>query len=100
MQITVLKETDPNESRVALVPESVKKLVAMNVVVAIERGAGLAASINDSDYETAGATISGDRAALIASTDILFAVGSEVADFHRLSAVSLPVAHGPTGYQP
>lgn len=74
MQITVLKETDPNESRVALVPESVKKLVAMNVVVAIERGAGLAASINDSDYETAGATISGDRAALLAATDILLAV--------------------------
>lgn len=74
MQITVLKETDPNESRVALVPESVKKLVAMNVRVAIERGAGLAASINDADYETAGATISGDRAALLAATDILLAV--------------------------
>jgi NAD(P) transhydrogenase subunit alpha len=74
MQITVLKETDPNESRVALVPESVKKLVAMNVGVAIERGAGLAASINDADYETAGATISVDRAALLAATDILLAV--------------------------
>lgn len=74
MQITVLKETDPNESRVALVPESVKKLVAMNVMVAIERGAGLAASINDADYETAGATMSVDRAALLAATDILLAV--------------------------
>ncbi len=74
MQITVLKETDPNESRVALVPESVKKLVAMNVTVALESGAGLPATINDSDYETAGASISSDRAALLAATDILLAV--------------------------
>lgn len=74
MQITVLKETDPNESRVALVPESVKKLVALNVGVTIEKGAGLAASINDADYVAAGATVSGDRAALLASTDILLGV--------------------------
>ncbi len=74
MQITVLKETDPNESRVALVPESVKKLVAMNVSVALESGAGLPATVNDSDYEAAGASISSDRAALLAATDILLAV--------------------------
>ena len=74
MQITVLKETDANESRVALVPESVKKLVAMNVTVAIERGAGLHATINDVDYEAAGATLSGDRAELLKGTDLLLAV--------------------------
>ncbi|NDD65328.1 MAG: NAD(P)(+) transhydrogenase (Re/Si-specific) subunit alpha, partial [Acidobacteria bacterium] len=45
MQISVLKETDANEARVALVPESVKKLVAMNVTIAVERGAGLRACI-------------------------------------------------------
>lgn len=80
MQITVLKETDPNESRVALVPESVKKLVAMNVSVAIERGAGLTATINDADYEAAGASISADRAALLAATDILLAVNRPADD--------------------
>lgn len=74
MQITVLKEKDANEARVALVPESVKKLVAMNVSVAIESGAGLPASINDADFEAVGATISADRQNLLASTDILLAV--------------------------
>ncbi len=74
MQITVLKETDPTESRVALVPESVKKLVAMQASVAIESGAGLAASINDADYAAVGATISTDRSALLAGTDVLLAV--------------------------
>lgn len=74
MQITVLKETDPTEARVALVPESVKKLVAMQASVAIESGAGLAASINDADYEAVGATISTDRSALLAGTDVLLAV--------------------------
>ncbi|MFM8394213.1 MAG: NAD(P)(+) transhydrogenase (Re/Si-specific) subunit alpha, partial [Acidobacteriota bacterium] len=74
MQITVIKEKDANEARVALVPESVKKLVAMNVTVAIESGAGLLASINDADYEAAGASLSADRQKLLASTDILLAV--------------------------
>ena len=57
MQITVLKEQDPNEARVALVPESVKKLVGQGAIVAVEQGAGLNASINDNEYEAAGAIL-------------------------------------------
>ncbi len=41
MQITVLKESQPGETRVALVPESVKKLVALKTQVAVESGAGI-----------------------------------------------------------
>lgn len=90
MQITVLKENDANEARVALVPESVKKLVAMNVSVAIESGAGLLASINDADYAAVGATLTSDRPGLLASTDILLAVnrpGDDVIDGLKKGAI-------------
>src|SRR5262245_37540498 len=71
MQITVLKETEPDETRVGLVPESVKKLVSMKAVVAVESGAGNESGASDADYEGAGASISKDRAALIKAADVL-----------------------------
>jgi len=74
MQITVLRETDPAESRVALIPESVKKLIGLKAAVAVESGAGLDGGASDADYEAAGATISKDRAALLAAADVLVAV--------------------------
>ena len=41
MQIIVLKELSADEFRVALVPESVKKLVAAGSEISVEAGAGL-----------------------------------------------------------
>ncbi|HEX9960742.1 MAG TPA: hypothetical protein VGB00_07415, partial [Pyrinomonadaceae bacterium] len=61
MQIVVLKESAPDEIRVALVPESVKKLVAAGNEVSVEAGAGLSAGAPDADYEQAGATVSDKR---------------------------------------
>ena len=46
--------------RVALVPESVKRLTGGGFEVAIERGAGEAASFRDRDYEEAGAALVDD----------------------------------------
>ncbi|MEP7340730.1 MAG: Re/Si-specific NAD(P)(+) transhydrogenase subunit alpha [Acidobacteriota bacterium] len=80
MQITVLRETDSAESRVALIPESVKKLIGLKVAVAVESGAGLDAGASDADYETAGATISKDRAKLLSSMDVLVAVNCPPAE--------------------
>jgi len=74
MKITILKETEAGESRVAIIPESVKKLIGMKARVAIERGAGIEAGASDSEYEAAGAEVSKDRAALLDSTDVLVAV--------------------------
>jgi NAD(P) transhydrogenase subunit alpha len=74
MQITLLKETEPDESRVALVPESIKKLVSMKVKVAVENGAGSESGASDADYEAVGASVSKDRAALIKAADVLLAV--------------------------
>lgn len=60
MRIAVLKETADNEGRVALVPESVARLVKAGHEIAVETGAGLASAIPDSAYEAAGAHIGPD----------------------------------------
>lgn len=74
MNVVVLRETQAGEARVALMPESVKKLVALNASVLIERGAGLNAARTDTDYQEAGAEVSSDREALLAAADVLAAV--------------------------
>jgi NAD(P) transhydrogenase subunit alpha len=75
MQLAVAKEPGRGESRVALVPESVKKLVTAGYAVVIESGAGLAAHFSDQAYRTAGATIATDQRAMLASADMLVSVG-------------------------
>ncbi len=74
MNIVVLRETGAGEARVALMPESVKKLVALNTSVFIESGAGLGAARTDDDFREADAQVESDRAALIQTADILVTV--------------------------
>jgi len=64
MLIGVPSERAQNESRVALVPESVGRLVKAGVQVTVERGAGLRAGFPDTSYEKAGASL-GDTAAAL-----------------------------------
>ncbi len=71
MNITVLRETHIGEARVALVPESIRKLVALKATVMVESGAGVQAGASDADYEAAGASVSADRASLLEASDVL-----------------------------
>ena len=73
MKLAVLKELAAGERRVSATPETVKKYVGLGATVAVERGAGAAASYADTDYEAAGATLA-DRATTIADADILIGV--------------------------
>ena len=57
MRIAVLTESDPAEPRVAAVPETVKKFIALGAEMAVESGAGVTASIADDAYAAMGATI-------------------------------------------
>jgi NAD(P) transhydrogenase subunit alpha len=70
----VLKETAANERRVALVPETVGRLVKAGVGVLVERRAGNAAFHSDDAYAAAGGTILAERAALCAQADVVLAV--------------------------
>jgi proton-translocating NAD(P)+ transhydrogenase subunit alpha len=74
MMIAVLREELPGEARVALMPDSVKKLLSAGAKVSVENGAGLAAARSDADYAEAGAEISADRDAMLAETDVLVTV--------------------------
>jgi NAD(P) transhydrogenase subunit alpha len=60
MKVGVPRETAPGEHRVALVPESVKRLTGSGFEIELERGAGEAASFLDPAYEEAGATLVAD----------------------------------------
>ena len=85
MNIVVLRENQQGESRVALMPEAVKKLVALKATVQVESGAGLGAARSDGDYRNAGAELSADRNALLDSADVLPVVNRPSADdFARL----------------
>lgn len=57
MKLAVAKESISGEKRVALIPESVKKLVGKGFSVMIEKGAGEGSYISDKEYEEAGATL-------------------------------------------
>src|SRR6202008_2983210 len=80
MKIVVLRETQEGEARVALMPESVKKLVALGVGVQIESRAGLNAARTDDEYREAGAEVTADREALLADADVLAVVNRPAAN--------------------
>ena len=85
MNIAVLNETGASEARVALMPDSVKKLVAAKTSVFVETGAGLGAARTDDDYREAGATVVADRNELLGSADVLVGISRPSADdFKRL----------------
>ena len=85
MNIAVLRETEAGEARVALMPDSVQKLVALKTSVSVESGAGLGAARTDDDYRKAGANVAADRNALLAAADVMVVVNSPPPeDFKRL----------------
>ena len=69
MKIGVLKEPD-NESRVGLVPSSLRKLKKSGFEVVVETGAGITANYHDDEYTAAGATV-GTREDALACENII-----------------------------
>ena len=57
MLIAAPAETDPEETRVAATPETVKKFVGLGAEVAIEHGAGAKSGFPDAEYTSAGARL-------------------------------------------
>jgi NAD(P) transhydrogenase subunit alpha len=73
LKVAVLAETAPGETRVAAIPETVKKLTALGAAVAVEAGAGRAAGISDQDFTAAGAVVD-SREQVIAGAELLLTV--------------------------
>ena len=83
MRIGVPKETAPGERRVALVPESGKKLKQAGYDIAVEAGAGIAAGYPDAAYRDVGVTLEPDPAALLGAADVVLKVGPPALDGGR-----------------
>ena len=71
MRIGVPKETTAGERRVALVPESGKKLIQAGYEVSVEAGAGTAAGFPDAAYRDAGVTLESSRPGVLAADLVL-----------------------------
>jgi NAD(P) transhydrogenase subunit alpha len=71
MKISIPREIHPGETRAPLTPDSVARLVKLGAQVELEAGLGLAAGFSDDAYAKAGAAITTDRTALVASGDIV-----------------------------
>jgi H+-translocating NAD(P) transhydrogenase subunit alpha len=74
MRIGVPKEVEPNERRVALMPETVKKLVARKIEIAIESNAGRAAAATDEDYRKVGAQIVSSANDIWSQSDVVLKI--------------------------
>ncbi|WP_233853818.1 Re/Si-specific NAD(P)(+) transhydrogenase subunit alpha [Paraburkholderia sp. HD33-4] len=72
MNIGVPVETIPGETRVAVTPETAKKLCAQGHVVRVASGAGVAASATDDAYRAVGAELTDQAGAL--SCDLVLKV--------------------------
>ena len=74
MKIAVPKERRPHERRVAVSPDTVKKLKGLGFDVVVETGAGDGASQPDRVFAEAGATIAPDAASTYADADVIFKI--------------------------
>ncbi|NJC06262.1 NAD(P) transhydrogenase subunit alpha [Sphingomonas kaistensis] len=91
MKVAVLAETAPGETRVAAIPETVKKLAALGASVAVEAGAGGRAGISDSDYTDAGATV-GPRGQVLDGAELVLSVsGPDTAELSGIAPGALLV---------
>src|ERR1700692_1311390 len=71
MLIGVPTEIEPGERRVALVPETVARLVKAGNAVRVQRRAGHAAAFVHATYEAAGATLAPDAAGVFGEADLI-----------------------------
>ncbi len=95
MKLAVPKETEPGEKRVAIVPETVKRLVKKGIEVLVESGAGEGARFPDEEYKEAGATIEHSVESLLAGSDVVVKIHrptpAEIAKIREGAALVSPL---------
>jgi NAD(P) transhydrogenase subunit alpha len=72
--IAVTRERREGETRCAVTPETVKKLIGLGTTVRVEAGTGGGSSIPDADYAAVGAAVLADTRAVLTGADILLKV--------------------------
>jgi NAD(P) transhydrogenase subunit alpha len=71
MRLAVPKENTPGETRVAVVADTIKRLIAKKVEVSVETHAGERSFVRDDDYKAVGASIEPSADALFAKADLV-----------------------------
>jgi NAD(P) transhydrogenase subunit alpha len=101
MLIGVVAEIDPQETRVAASPETVKRFVGLGAELIVEHGAGLRAGVTDAEFEAAGATIASSASDVLGAADVVLKVRrpsvSELGMMRRgalVVAIMDPYGHG------
>ena len=74
MIIGVPKETSPGETRAAMIPANVARLVKLGAELHVESGAGVPSWFSDAEFAEAGANILQDREAMLSVADIVLRV--------------------------
>ena len=74
MNIAIPREVAEGEQRVAVVPDTVKKLVSDGNAVMIQSEAGTGAGHSDEAYRDAGASIAADEASATGSADLILRI--------------------------
>ncbi len=103
MKIGVPRETSAGERRIALVPESAKKLVEAGNEVVIESAQSASVDFKDAAYTAAGARLATDAAEIFAGSDLVLKIQppseSEVAQLRTgavVVAILQPFQNGDT----
>src|SRR3954451_5534537 len=101
VRVVVPQDLAEGEHRVAVVPDTAARLIAIGASVAAQAGAGLGAFVSDDELIARGAEIGTNRAALLASADVVLSVqplGLDDIEFLRAGTVTLsflqPWVHG------
>ena len=89
MRIGVPAETRAGETRVAMTPETAKKLKAQGHTLHVQSGAGLAASVTDAAYEAVGVEITDAAGALSCELVLKVSAPSAVELKHMKSGAAL-----------
>jgi len=88
VNVAVLKETQPNERRVALTPSVIPKLIKLGAKLHMQSGAGQAIKLSDAAFTNV--AILDDRALMVADADVVLAVqppALEVIDVMKPGAI-------------
>jgi NAD(P) transhydrogenase subunit alpha len=80
MIIAIPRENHAAETRVALIPEHVGKLVNAGANISIEAGLGQTLQINDNAYTAVGATVVEDRPVLLQQADMVLRIRKPALD--------------------
>jgi len=92
MRIAVPAETDPHETRIALMPEAASKLVKAGFTVRIEAGLGRDLRLDDERFTEVGCEVVEQRAELLADAEVVLRVRVDEQDISALPEGCLHVS--------